>query len=989
MAISPGTRVRRYEVTAPLGAGGMGEVYLARDVELDRTVALKILPQAHDDSDDRIRRFVQEAKAACALNHPSVAHIYDVGEENGVRFMAMEYVEGMTLRERMRHPISRDEALDIAIQIASALASAHAAGVVHRDIKPENVMLRPDGYVKVLDFGLAKLIGVRSGETTLPVRTETGVVMGTVNYMSPEQLRGSDVDARTDVFSLGVLLYELLANRRPFEGDSSSDVIVSILSRDPLPMSSHVPADVQAALMKALAKEREQRFAGAREFGETLKRLRGSSGASVDDLPTEILTTKTATPPRRAMLAVIAAIAIALALGAWAFVRWRNVRAARESLAQVETLTAQRRYFEAYDLAKSIERYVGKEPRFTTALDKMTGEITVKSDPPGARVWLERFVHGERGPRELIGSTPLEHRRIAKGAYLATIEQDGFAPHTMPVSLAPMLVYGEQVDLPLPPLTVKLTRAADVPHDMVPVPGGLYRLTGWGRATDTPATLAPFFIDRFEVSNADFEKFIVDGGYRRRELWPDSFVKDGKVLAFDEAIAAMHDTTGLPGPRSWSGQKYAQGRERYPVTDVTWYEASAYAKWAGKQLPTVYEWDKAARNGKATFAGHAFPWGVVTDPSGLEGRANFGGNGPLPVDSLPFGMSAWGVYHTAGNVAEWMRNEFGDGRTTAGGGFDDPSYLFGRAGSFPPFYSSPKLGFRCVKEISHGDQGSGPLPPQIEVPVLHPASDAEFAKIAARYEYAPEPLAAHVVEKSDAEAWTRETIAFRGANGKTATLYLYLPKQVRPPLQVIHYVPASDVELGVSTLTHALELAMAPHIRAGRAVFGVLLEGYSGRPRPNGAERPNQGSDEYVDDMVGRVIDSRRALDYLATRPELDMKKLGFYGPSAGSSLGLVLTAIDHRYAAVFLLGAGVSAGDNTVHPAARRPNFAPHITAQKAMLHGRYDESQPLRTNAEPLFRILREPKKLIVYEGGHIAPPEVAVPAANAFFNEVLGKP
>src|SRR5438094_4680317 len=244
MAITAGTRLGRYEIRSQIGAGGMGEVYLAHDTKLDRKVALKILPAEIAGDRNRMNRFVQEAKAASALNHPNIITIHEIDQTDSAHFIAMEFIDGETLRERLSGaPMKLSEVLDVAIQTSSAFSAAHAVGIVHRDIKPENIMLRSDGIVKVLDFGLAKLTEQVSSElidTEAPTRfafnTEPGVVMGTALYMSPEQARGQQVDARTDIFSLGVLIYEMVAGRLPFEGSNTNEILASILSDKETPL---------------------------------------------------------------------------------------------------------------------------------------------------------------------------------------------------------------------------------------------------------------------------------------------------------------------------------------------------------------------------------------------------------------------------------------------------------------------------------------------------------------------------------------------------------------------------------------------------------------------------------------------------------------------------------------------------------------------------------------------------------------------------------
>ena len=289
MPVENGTNLGPYEVISPIGAGGMGEVYLARDVRLGRSVALKLLSAGVTRNEDRVRRFQQEARAASALNHPNIITIYEVGQVDSVHFIATEYIEGETLRQRMsRSALALVEVLDVGIQVSTALAAAHTAGIMHRDIKPENIMLRPDGYVKVLDFGLAKLTETSLGDPVVSssdpdaktqpvVNTDPGTVMGTVTYMSPEQARGQAVDARTDIFSLGVVLYEMIAGRVPFDGGTISEVIVSILKKRPLPLarySSDVHPEIERIVNKALGKRPDERYQTVKDLLIDLKKLK-------------------------------------------------------------------------------------------------------------------------------------------------------------------------------------------------------------------------------------------------------------------------------------------------------------------------------------------------------------------------------------------------------------------------------------------------------------------------------------------------------------------------------------------------------------------------------------------------------------------------------------------------------------------------------------------------------------------------------------------
>jgi Tol biopolymer transport system component/serine/threonine protein kinase len=275
-----GRALGHYEVVGKIGAGGMGEVYLARDSHLDRKVALKILPTFFTQDAGRLRRFQQEARAASALNHPNILTIHEVGHLDSTHYIATEFVDGESLRDRInRASLKTTEALDIAMQIASALAAAHEVGIIHRDIKPENIMLRRDGIVKVVDFGLAKLIPCPTSEpeASTMVNTDEGIVMGTAQYMSPEQARGVTVDARTDLWSLGCVLYEMLAGRSPFEAPTPGDVIVSILEREPPPLTRfapEIPSELDWIVRKSLRKERDERYQTGKELVSDLRSLK-------------------------------------------------------------------------------------------------------------------------------------------------------------------------------------------------------------------------------------------------------------------------------------------------------------------------------------------------------------------------------------------------------------------------------------------------------------------------------------------------------------------------------------------------------------------------------------------------------------------------------------------------------------------------------------------------------------------------------------------
>ncbi len=272
--------IRHYKILSPIGKGGMGEVYLAEDTKLDRKVAIKFLNEEFSKDADKLGRFVQEAKAASALNHPNILTVYEIGEADGKNYIATELIDGKTLRDRIsdKGSLQLNQILKIGVQVSEALSAAHQAGIIHRDIKPENIMIRKDGYAKVLDFGLAKLSeqsATASGEdaTKVQVNTTPGMVMGTVSYMSPEQARGNPTDARTDIWSLGVVLYEMLAGKLPFSGETANHTIVAILEKEPR-LLENVPDELQRIVRKSLTKDVDMRYQSAHDLLIDLKNLR-------------------------------------------------------------------------------------------------------------------------------------------------------------------------------------------------------------------------------------------------------------------------------------------------------------------------------------------------------------------------------------------------------------------------------------------------------------------------------------------------------------------------------------------------------------------------------------------------------------------------------------------------------------------------------------------------------------------------------------------
>lgn len=999
MPLDAGTRLGRYAIRQKLGAGGMAEVYIAQDTELERDVAIKLLPADAVADEHARKRLLREARAIAALTHPHICAVYDIGESDGRRFIAMQLVDGEPLDTRLRRgPLPVADAISIACDIVDALAEAHAHGIIHRDIKASNVIVTQRGHAVVLDFGLARLI--RDDEQTMgEALTESalsapGVVLGTVPYMSPEQVRGEPLDGRSDIFSLGVLVYEMLTGRRPFDEKSSAATAAAILTREPEPLDRGEPfatPELARIVAKMLQKAPADRYQHARDLFVDLRALRDvSSGAAA----LSGIQPAAAAGASRSGWRIVAALLVAgaLATGGWYVWRQQRVRTAEQQIAQLDGLVEQRRYFEAYDLAVAAERVLPRDPTLARLMPSLAMPLSVRSEPAGASVYLTRYQpdSSDTPARVFVGTTPLVDVRVARGEYVLRLEHDGFAPSERSIYGTVSVSGTLRVTPPPVDLTEKMMPAAAMPPGMVAVPGGDYRLVAWERPTDRRVTLDDFFIDQFEVTNQEFKEFISAGGYLKPEFWMHPFVRDGRTLSWEEAMALLVDRTGLPGPRSWSGQTVPEGKASHPVTDVTWYEAAAYAAFRGKTLPTMFQWEKAARAGRIAGPITFMPWGAFNPGDVLIGRANFDSQGTVLVDANPFGMSPFGAYNMAGNVREWTLNDTSEGLVATGGAWGDPTYVFAQFARYPGFFASPKLGFRCAttEAGATGTQGAEHIVITAEIPVYRPNSRADFEARRVKYDYPSAPLNAKVEDVLETADWKRERITFTGARGERAIAYLYLPRHFKGPLQVINFVPAADVERGVRPLTASMEDRLASFIKSGRAAFGVVLTGYTERLRPGGAERPDARTREYFEELVGRVTDLRRGLDYLATRPEeIDSSRIAFFGPSAGGQLGLVLAAVESRYRAVVLIGSGMPVSIRDVFADANPMYFAGHIKPPKLMFHGLYDEDTPLKTAGMPLFDLLPEPKQMTRFEGGHVPTPDLIFKNIHPYLDATLG--
>jgi len=927
------TLSNRYRIVEQLGQGGMGVVYRAIDSRLDRIVALKVLP-ADAGSDDRKRRFKQEAVSASALNHSNIVATYDIDSSGDVDFIVMEHVDGEPLGERIHAggmPI--DEAVRLALQIADALAAAHGAGIVHRDIKPSNVMVMPAGQAKLLDFGLAKLRDVRATDAegataTGGARTASGIVLGTVAYMSPEQAEAKPVDARTDVFSMGVVLYEMLTGTRPFTGDSDLSVVASVLRDTPRPVTAmrrDVPTALERIVAKCLEKSPDARYPSARELHADLQSLRGTAAPR---------------SRRRTFVYAAAGLAIAavvIAIGTRTWIREsRAARARNELLPQIARLLDRADAGAAFPLLLEAEKHIPDDPELQRLRTRATATVAFRTAPAGAQVEMKSLARPD-APWMVLGTTPIENARVPHAMVRMRVTKDGFEP--MESTLFPVIA---------PAGPIALVPHGTSPRGMVPVRGGSF---GYGNLP--PVAVGEFWIDRHEVTNAQFKAFVDAGGYTRPAFWKHTFAKDGKAMPFEAAMPAFRDSTGRPGPATWQLGTYPEGRGDYPVTGVSWYEAAAYAEFAGKMLPTVYHWYYAT--GNLTF-------NTIVDVS------NFSGQGPAQVGAYQ-GVGPFGTYDMAGNVKEWSANATGDRRFILGGSWNEPTYMFVDRDARDPFAREETFGFRCIKLAA-------PVAPSLLAPIERaerdiarekPVADNIFEAYRRFYSYnARAPLRPELELVEETPHWRREKATIDVA-GLRVPVYVYLPRRTAPPYQTVIHFPGGYAFFMPSSRNIGLEVGRFDFlVRSGRAVVTPVYQGtYERKPPPGG------GGPGYRDNVIQWVRETGRTIDYLATRRDLDTARLAYYGLSAGANAGMKITALEPRFKASVLVGGGLlpRPGD----PETEDLNFLPRITVPTLMINGRADFLRPFESSQVPMFRLLGTApthKRHAVFDSGHVPP-------------------
>jgi serine/threonine protein kinase/predicted esterase len=967
-----GRTLGHYRILEKLGAGGMGEVYLAEDATLHRKVALKVLPPELAGNAIRLERFELEAKTLAALDHPNIVTIYSVEDAAGVRFLTMAYVQGKTLAELIpRGGLPLATCLKLAVSFADGMRAAHERGIVHRDLKPGNVMVDSTGRLRILDFGLAKQqaalgsqISSQLGTATMsPAMTREGSILGTYPYMSPEQAEGKPTDARSDIFSFGVVLYEMTAGERPFQGETPAALVSSILKDRPRPLvelRTELPARLLEIVEWCLEKDPAGRFPSAAALREALAALEhqvtsGEALQTPEPPPAKQGSVPASTAPERSGLevrhyrfagvAVLAALSIA-ALGVWTFVRRAQAESERKAkVVEVEHLVDLGRFVEVWRIGKAALRRWPDDAQLDQAIRATTHLVTIATEPAGAEVAFKAYEDVD-GPWLPLGTTPLSSVSAPLGQLRWKLTKEGFEPLEARLEVGAPAAAAGRPDVSAQP--IRLRPVGSAVGRMVFVPG-----------SQGEVELTDYWIDETEVTNREFKDFIDRGAYQDPQLWTHLRRERPQALGPGGVGGAFRDRTGRPGPATWELGTYPEGKQDHPVSGVSWFEAAAYCQSTGKSLPTVFHWRRA-------FGASYFVEVLML--------GNFSGRGPEATSQLNE-VGPYGTYGMAGNVKEWVWNEFEGQRYILGGAWNEPVYMAVNDDVRPPLDRSETHGFRCVKEstpsapIAHARYGTGSRPTR-DYTKEKPVGAAEFEILRRFYSYDRTPLDPRVERAEEGEYWRRERVSFAAAYGGERVLAnILLPKDVPPPYQAVIWFPGSyalDIKSSEGDLAFSYYFDFLP--RSGRAVVYPV---YRGTYERRGPGRP-VGPSQWRDLIVQWSKDMGRTIDYLEGRSDFDRDKLAYYGFSMGAGDALPVVALEPRLKAAILLTGGLKGAIRL--PEVDPLNFVPRIEAPVLLLGGRNDFLFPVEASQAPLFRLLGTPaehKKHVVYEGaGHVPP-------------------
>ncbi|MCC5866666.1 MAG: SUMF1/EgtB/PvdO family nonheme iron enzyme [Wenzhouxiangella sp.] len=629
---------------------------------------------------------------------------------------------------------------------------------------------------------------------------------------------------------------------------------------------------------------------------------------------------------------LVVALAGALALS---WYQQRDERWLRNTLPEIRQLI-ESDVASAWHLARQARERAGDNPQLEQLWLDLTLPANIISEPPGATVMVRGYDEQDPGWTTL-GTTPLERVRLPLTMLRFRLELDGHEA----VELAPSV-------LPSPEI-IHLHPAEQTPPGMVFVRGGPVRFFMWSEVVED------FWIDRHEVSNQDYLAFVEDGGYGRAEYWLDDLPYASDFDSWEALVETLVDSTGRSGPSTWIMGSYPPGESGHPVTGISWFEARAYARWAGKSLPSAFHWYRAAGLGTPQHANF----------TGILARSNFESRGTVPVASLD-GLGPWGTYDMAGNVREWCTNPSDTLRQSLGGGWQDSAYQFSDINAFDPLERAPSQGFRLILPLTEIDPDlhrNLVIPERVQ---SDPVDDAIFALYARLFDFDPIPLDARIDRIDDSHRlWVREHVSFNAPYGRERIhAHLFLPRNAPPPYQTVVHFPGGDAML-LGDINDAGLMSIEPFLRSGRAVIYPVYQGTFDR-RPD--HRP--GPIGFRNLLVQQVKDVRRTVDYLESRDDIDSDRLLYHGLSLGAVRGSFALAIEQRFRTGILVSGGMVSTSH-LPPEVQQIDYVTRIHMPLLMVNGKEDFNFPYRDSQRPFFESIATPedeKHLLALDWGHL---------------------
>jgi hypothetical protein len=628
------------------------------------------------------------------------------------------------------------------------------------------------------------------------------------------------------------------------------------------------------------------------------------------------------------------------------------------------------------DMALEVERILPDDRALAKLWPEIATTLTIETQPAGAGVYWKDYGVPE-APWHFAGRTPVKDARVPRDLLRVEVRKENYQTIEL---IAPRSIVDIRIDLP----RLTLDRTGTLPINMVRIPKSETEMHLVGLDTYGGIEVPEFLADKYEVTNREYKAFVDAGGYANRAYWqfPVLDGDGGKEIPLAAALARFTDRTGRPGPSTWEAGSYPDGFADHPVAGVSWYEAAAYAAWAGKKLPTVYHWTQLADTWRAEF---------------LLPFSNFSSKATTVVGSLP-GISSFGVYDIAGNVREWALNASGNAgqRFILGGGYTDPTYAFNDSYAQPALDRSPINGFRCIRELP-----GAPVPVALAQPLSmafrdyareQPVDDHTFAEFTRQFAYDRAPLDAHIDKALDGEDWKLEPVSVNAAyGGERLPIYVYLPRHGTPPYQPVVLFPGSSI-LHESHFDPRWIEGFRDYsfiIKSGRALILPIYKSTFERHDAVHSDRPNE-SVTYKEHVVMWTKDFSRTLDYLETRQDIRADRISYLGSSWGGFMGGIVPAVEKRIHVVVLNVGGMFM--ESALPEVDQINYLPRIRQPVLMLNAVYDNFFPVETSQKQFYRLLGTPpadKKMIIYPSGHIVPRVEFMKETLAWLDEYLGPP